>query len=424
VTVKAGDIVTVAGHTVLQRLQSQGLTNAKIPVSTIREIGNDLVVDKVPQEADFTFAMESLAVDCSLEAILHGEVATGSTPETGAGFADATGTEYKWETSQQINVISPWKDPLSFGSGNVAAGHIIPGYFPSKLSYKFGVTDNSSMSAELRGGMFYYADFAPTEDVFTGVTGTQAYVSEEPAIRYRRGGVSGSTFEVALGVLVNGVWMVRDEDFAETGGGPASAAEAVTVTFTGYTVKTGDAIRVAYFTTNAHSFPESVKESAITMPGAVRGRNICVSVASGGADTWQRMFGVQNFGLDASFDITPERELCNDELVGFTVNGTDTTGTIGMHAKDQSAFFTFLKQITGLDTTQEVVGYLNLNPLRVKIEIQDPKNPGSILKTLYIPDAIFDIPATPARVNAVVDFSFTFESLTGTYSAFKGEAAV
>lgn len=423
-TVKAGSIVTVAGHTVIQRLQRQGLTNVKIPVNTVREIGNDLPVDKVPQEPDFTFSLEHLSVDCALEAILHGAVATGPAPNQGAGFNDADGTEYKWESSQAINIISPWKDPQSYGSGNVAAGHIIPGYFPQKLSYKFGVTEDAQTTAELRGGQFFYGAFAPTEDVFTGAAGTQAYTTAEPAIRFRRGGVLGTTFKAALGVLVNGIWRTEGQDYTTTGGGPASAASAITITFTNYTVRDGDVIRVAYFTTNAHSYPDSVHEDALTLPGAVRGRNICLSVASGGSNTWQRVYGVQTVALDASFDIVPERELCNDEMVGFTVNGTDTTGTITIHPKDKDAFFALLHQITGLDTAEEVVGFLNLNPLRVKIEIMNPRNPGAVLKTLYVPDAIFDIPGTPAQVNAVIDFSLTFESLTGTYSAFKGAATV
>lgn len=424
-TVKAGSIITVAGHTVLQRLQTQGLTNVKVPINTVHEIGNDLVVDKVPQEPDFTFALENYAVDCSIEAILHGRSATGPAPNQGAGQADAVGTEYKWEESQMINIVSPWKDPQSYSSGNVVAGHLIPGYFPQKLSYKFGVTEDSAQTAELRGGMFYYGMFAPTEDVIVGSGGTQAYVTAEPGVEFRKGGVLGTTFKNALGVLVNGTWMVEGEDYNTTGGGTPGSNTVVTVTFTdNRPIADGDVIKVAYFTTNAHSYPDTVHESSLVLPGAVRGRNICLSVASGGAETWQRVYGVQTVTLDASFNITPERELCNDELVGVTVNSTDTTGAITLHAKDINSFFTFLKQMTGLDTRNEIVGWLNLNPLRVKIEIMDPRNPGTVLKTLYVPDAIFDIPGTPARANAVVDFSMTYESLTGTYSAFKGAAAV
>lgn len=421
--IKAGTILNVAGRTVLQRLQTAGLGNVTIPIDTIREIGNDLVVDQIPQEPEFTFSMESLAVDCEIEAILHGKVSTGILPSQAAGASDPAGTEYKWETSEFVNILSPWKDPQSFSSGNIIAGHIIPGYFPSKIAYKFGVTENAATSVDLRGGSFFYGGFAPTEDVFTASAATLAYVTAEPAVRYRKGGVGGTTFRSVFGVLVNGVQFNEGADFTTTGGGPASSASPVTITFLSPLVD-GQQIRVAYFTTNAHAYPDSVHADSLTLPGAVRGRNICVSLASGGAGTWQRLGGVQTATLDASFDLTIERELCNDEPTGFTVNGTNVNGVITAHATTAAAFMRLLAQLTGLDNAEEVIGFLNLNPLRMKIEIQDPKNPGNVLKTLYVPNATFDIPGTPARVNAVLDFSFSYQSLTGSYSAFKGAAAV
>lgn len=422
-TVKAGQIVTVAGHTVIQRLQTQGLGNARIPIATIREIGNDLVVDKVPQEPDFTFALESLAVDCSIEAILHGEVATGSAVTAGAGQADPVGTAYPWETSQSINITSPWKDPQTFSSGTVTAGHLVPGYFPQKMSYKFGVTENAMQTAELRGGSFFYGNgLAPTEDLYTAGGGTD-FVTTEPAVEYRRGGAGGTTFQVVFGVLVNGVNQVEGEDYTVTGGG-AGAGSVATVSFI-TAPASGAKIKVAYFTSNAHAYPNAVHESALVMPGAVRGRNIRVGLSSAAVDNaaavWMHVYGVQTFTLDAAFDITPERELDNDEIIGYTVNGTDTTGGMTVHAKDKDAFFKLLKMMTGVNTDQEVLGWLNMNTVLVRCDILDPRNPGSVLKSLRVADARFDVPATPARVNAVVDFSMEYGSLEGTYVAYKGD---
>jgi hypothetical protein len=85
--------------------------------------------------------------------------------------------------------------------------------------------------------------------------------------------------------------------------------------------------------------------------------------------------------------------------------------------------FETLKRLTGVDTDEEVLGFINTNPVQLKIEIQNPKNPGAILKTLYVSDAQFDIPDVPARVNTPVDFTLGWQSQTGTYSAFKGAMA-
>jgi hypothetical protein len=88
-SIRAGSILTVAGRNVVDRLQSAGLGDARIPIETIREIGNDLVVDKVPGEADFTFTMEGLDTSVELMALLHGKIGTGTDPATGyAGAAD------------------------------------------------------------------------------------------------------------------------------------------------------------------------------------------------------------------------------------------------------------------------------------------------------------------------------------------------
>ncbi len=73
-SIRAGSIVTVAGRNIVDRLQSAGLGDARIPIETIREIGNDLVVDKIPGEPDFTFSMESWDVTTDLMAFLHGGI--------------------------------------------------------------------------------------------------------------------------------------------------------------------------------------------------------------------------------------------------------------------------------------------------------------------------------------------------------------
>src|SRR3954467_6892468 len=106
-SVHAGTILTVAGRTVLQRVQSSGLGDVRIPMDTIREVGNELVVDKIPTEPDFTFTLESLDVSADIEAMLHGR--RGDDDSEGAAADDPDGTEYPWETVEPLNIASPWK---------------------------------------------------------------------------------------------------------------------------------------------------------------------------------------------------------------------------------------------------------------------------------------------------------------------------
>jgi hypothetical protein len=90
-----------------------------------------------------------------------------------------------------------------------------------------------------------------------------------------------------------------------------------------------------------------------------------------------------------------------------------------VRSKNADAFINLLADVTGIAPT-EVFGYINQNAVELEILIQNPKNPGEILKTLYVEDAIFQMPGTPARVNTPTDFALRWDSQNGTFSEFKG----
>jgi hypothetical protein len=180
---------------------------------------------------------------------------------------------------------------------------------------------------------------------------------------------------------------------------------------------TGADIRFAYFTTADRAFPQSVHASTIVKPGAVRGRNICVYLGSGSAR--QKVGSVQSFELEATVESDVEREFCNEDIVGRTINGRDCTGTLVVRSKNSDAFFALMSKITGV-ARGEVIGFLNTYSIPLEVAIENPKNPAQILKTLYVDDAILQVPGTPARVNTPTDFSISWESRSGKYLAFKG----
>jgi len=412
-SVHAGTIITVGGNNVIDRIQSAGLGNVAVPVDAIREVGNELVVDKVQGDPDFTFTLNSLDVSTELMAWLTGKVGSSiSDPTAFPGAADAAGTEYKWEDCTYVNVASPWKDPNTGSTGTVVAGHLIPGYYPTSITYRFGVTDNATQEVALAGGAFYYAASPPVEEFAAGDGTTAAFVTSEGTVKYRKGGAGGTTFRNVFGVIVGGVLMSEGTDYTVTGGDGSPA----TITFA--TPPATDAvIRFAYFTTVSKAFPQAVHASTIVKPGAVRGRNIEVWLGTGGAR--KKLGQVQSVELTATIDGVAEREMGNDELVGRTINGRDTTGTITIRSKDAPHFIDLLTQVTGVANT-EVYGWLNLNTAPLEIVIEDPKNPGTAIKTLYVSDAQFQTPGTPAQVNTPTDFAITFQSVNGTFSEFRG----
>lgn len=419
-SIRAGSILTVAGRNVVDRLQSVGLGDARIPIETIREVGNDLVVDKVPGEPDFTFSMESLDVSTDIMAWLHGKVGAGAAANQPPGAADPDGTEYKWETCEFVDIISPWKRNTGTQGGNIHGGLIIPGYYPTRMRYRFGVTDNASQELELAGGSYYYAETPPVVEYATADGVAAAFVTSELARAHRLGGAGGSDFQRVFGVLLNGVLQVRGVDYQETVPGATPAGDPAITTITFATVPANlSQVQFVYFTETAKAYPQTTNADKTIKPGAVRGRNIEVYVGTRGVN--QVLFrGVQTVELEASLEGEVEREMGNSEITGRTVTGTDTTGTITQRPKDKDAFFAGLSQVTGV-ARDEVFGYFNQHTEPVEVKIKDPEDPATTLKTLYIPDGQFQPPGTPGRVNAATDFSFQFDSVSGTFSEFKGD---
>src|SRR4029077_6052884 len=227
-SVNAGSIIHVAGNSVIDRLQSAGLSNVNVPLTVVQEIGNESIVDKIPGDPQFTFSMESWDVSTELEALLMGEHATSATFASGQALdiTDPDGTEYKFSDCQYITIASPWKDPLSSG-GVVNAGHLVPAYWPTRISYSYGVSDQAAETVELSGGSFYYAQGAPVEEFAAG--GATTYTTADPAIPYRIGGADGTSFKSVFGVIVNGVVMIEGVDYTQTpNNSPAPAAATVT----------------------------------------------------------------------------------------------------------------------------------------------------------------------------------------------------
>jgi hypothetical protein len=415
-SVHAGTILTVGGANVLDRLQSAGLGDVRLPIETIREVGNELVVDKIPGEADFTFTMECYTSTSEMLAFLTGKVgaaASGSPP----GGSDPDGTKYRWEDTQTVNIVSPWKDPTTGSAGTVEAGHIVPGYFPTRVRYRFGVTDNATQESELSGGSFYYASHAPVENYANGTGAVLAFTTADPVVGHRKGGGTGTEIRYVFGVIVGQKLMIEGVDYTVSGGSIAAPA-AVTITFVTPPPTGVGNVRFAYFTNAAKAYPQSSHAAAAVVPGAVRGRNIRVFLGSGGAR--QRIASVQSIELEATTESEVEREMGSDEIVGRTINGRDANGTLTVRSRDADSFLALLSKVTGYSTT-EVFGYFNQGyTVPVEIQIVNPKDNAQVMKTLVVVDGVFQPPGTPARVNTPTDFGLQFSSQNGTFFEVKG----
>jgi hypothetical protein len=411
-SVHAGSIIHVGGQNVIDRIQSAGLGDVRLNMETVREVGNREVVDKVPGEPDFTFTMESWDVSTSQEAFLIGKLGSAASASS-PGASDPNGTTYDWldMVGRCVNIPSPWKDPTSGSAGNVEAGHLIPGYYPTRIRYRFGVTDNATQEVELAGGSYYYHESAPREEYWQGTGAQVNFVTTDPAIYYRKGGAAGTLFRSVFGVIVDGQLQTEGVDYTVTGGA-ADPGSAATITFA-EAPEGGAEIRAAYFTSAAKAYPQTVHAAVTVTPGAVRGRNIHVYING------TKVGSIQTAELEGTVEGEVERELGTEDPSGRVVNGTDCRGSLSVRSRDRDRFFDLLQVVTGV-ARNEVYGWFNENEVDLQIRIENPKAPGTIIKTLWVADAKFQPPGTPARVNTATDFSFNFESVNGSFKAVKG----
>jgi len=413
--IPAGSIVHVGGKTVLNRLQDAGLQDPRVPTQTIYETGNDLVVGKILTEADFRFQLTSWDVSTDLMALLHGKFAAMGSLISGA---DPVGTVYKWEDCEFVNVTSPWKRDVGTDGGDIEAGVIVPNLFPTALSYRLGVTENAQMQVTLASGAYYMAKGYPMEETAAGDGAATAFLTSEAAMVHRIGGAGSARYRHVFGVLVNGVPMIEGEDYTVTGGAaPDAAPTAVTINFD-VAPANGAVVKFCYFSPVAHAIPQADNLGTNVTPAAVRGRDITILV--GTPSTAVPLTGIQSFELQAACNGALQREMGQYDPVGYTQTGVDTTGTVTAEPKTIDSFYQMLSEMLGVDT-DEVYGYINQHGVPLTAVIHDPSNPANILKSIYVPDAMFQAPGENARANQVTQFPIRFESMTGVFREIKGE---
>lgn len=414
--IPAGSIVHVGGRTVINRLQDAGLQDPRVPTQTIYETGNNLVVGKILTEADFRFQLTSWDVSCDLMALLTGKAAASLGTQISA--ADTAGTVYSWENCGFINVTSPWKRDTGTQGGHIQAGVIIPKLYPTALNYRLGVTDNAQMQATLSTGAYYMAMGYPIEETATGDGTITSFLTSEPAMVYRIGGHGATLYQYVAGVLVNGVPQIPNVDYNVTGGAlPEAAPTAVTVHMT-VPPPAGAVVKYCYFSPNAHAVPQADNLDTTVTPAAVRGRDITLLL--GAPSTAPTLFGVQTFELAASVTGNLQRQMGTYDPIGYANTGIDCNGTVTMEPKDIPSLFNAMALLMGVDIS-EVFGYINTYSFPLTAVIHDPKNPANIIKSIYIPDAVFQAPGENVRVQQVTQFPIRWESQKGTFREIKGQ---
>jgi hypothetical protein len=361
--------------------------------------------------------MTSWDVSCDMMAMLNGKMG-GAAAAEGPSHADAIGTKYKWEDCQFINLACPWARDTGTEGGDIASGVAVPMYYPTALTYKFGVTANAEQTVTLNGGTYYMAEKFPIEEVVKPEAAATSVETKEKATVYRIGGHGSTIYKRILGVLVNGVIQQEGVDYVEEGGAiPGEEGKIVKMKFAKAFVGT-EIVKFMYFSEKAHALPQAVHASTTVTPAAVRGRNIEVIIGEGGEAV--RLRGTQSFDLSASHTGQIQREMGFYDPIGYNETGIDCSGSIGLDPKEEGALYTALEQLTGI-ARAEVFGYLNEFPVPLSVKIFNPRAPAEVIKSIHVGDALLQIPGSAVKVGQVLNLPLAWESEEGTFEEVKGE---
>lgn len=408
--IKAGQILHDVNGFVVDRIQTGGVSNLNIPEERIYELGNYETVATVLDIPELTFDMESLDVSTEVESLLLAKNPT----------AAVDGDEFNLMNQVPIDVISPFKSAQ--GQYDVVKGIVIPSLHLESCTYRFGVRQNSTQSFQFRGDSVYYTPGTPYYEEFTITAGTnQVYTLAHTANTYTE---SGDTI-YALGVCaVNPSTyaykrLFINTDFTNTSTTVTTLANLSTE---GYTK-----LRVCYSSNTAATYSQDgnnpnshvIHEGDSVKPAAVRGKDIDVYVASAAAtETFTRWTGVQSFEVTRRINLENDEEFGNYKYVSQSFDTQEVTGSIVVKSVDADDLWDKIASVANVANTV-VAGPFTRTPIPVELRISDPST-GSLLKTIYIPDAKFTLPAVQGRVQQKLEVTFNFSSDTGQFYIYKG----
>lgn len=400
--IKAGQIIHDVNGTVVDRIQTGGVSNLNIPEEKIYELGNYNTVATVRDIADLSFSMESLDVSTEIEALLLGQDPT----------ATMDGDEFDFADALPLDVISPFK-----GSGvfTVVKGIAIPYLTLESVSYRFGVKQNAGQTVQLKGDSIYYVPGTPKIQSFTLVNNTLSYNFTDTAIAYVE---SGDTL-YALGVCVKnpstGAYkrLFFGEHYTNTSAGVTLLDDWFD---SGYTK-----LHVVYGTTTVGTYDATVHQGTSVKPAAVRAKDIDVYVYDPGLATpaLTRWTGVQSFEVTRSVNLEADEEFGNSHYVSQDYDTADVTGSISLKPTDAADFWSKIAQIASVSTTA-IVGPYSAVSLAMELRINDPDT-GDRIKTLYVPDARFTIPAVQGQVQQKLTSTLNFTSDGGNLKVYAAE---
>lgn len=404
--IKGGQILHVGnGVAVIDRIQTGGPGQLNIPTEKINELGNYKSVATVRDTPDLSFTLESFDVSTEVEEML--------VPDD-----DPTTTGIDLARSLPLDVASQFKAgekaPLPF---QVTASVALPYLTLEQMSYRFGLRDNATQTATLRGDTIFYNPGATYVEVVAGTnTADQTVVTAHPAYEVAEGEARR-----ILSVTVGDKRLAFGADYTEAYGTVTAGAGVTTITIADPVPADTD-IRIVYSSPDVTSYPQTVHPDTTVKPAAVKGRDIEIYV--GGYDPADRpgsqvnrLNSVQSVNVDWRVQLEKDEEFGNYYAVAQDFEVPTVNGSIDIKPRDNADLMSLLRKTSGVSDATKVLGTATAVPLELDVVIKNPET-GDVIKRLHVPDARFSAPGYQGRVLQKMTVSLPYESDEGTLLIF------
>lgn len=238
-------------------------------------------------------------------------------------------------------------------------------------------------------------------DRLVGDGGTSYTLSESPE-QLKNG-------DYAMSVIVDGVY------FEEV----ASADEAKEYDISGTTLTLGAAasvgsiIMVVYQSATTGDAWTDISDA--TIPAAIRGKDVDVLISA------NEQSRVQSLSINCNFNPQPVREMGNRQIVGYTNQVPEVTGTITVLDTDTD----LLALLSGSETTDTEfpMGQCAASGVALEVKLVDPEDcsePFTVKKTVYLPEVSMTSEAFTSTVNENAQQSIDWRSDDGSIWIYNG----
>jgi hypothetical protein len=404
-SVRAAELIHVGNSILIDRLQQAGPANLNQNVTTIYELGDYESLDRIRDIPDYTMPMQSFDARAQMEAILLGLDYDGM----------ADGHLMDISEVLPLDVLGEYKkgktnaDP--FG---IRAGVILPQLYTESIQYRYGLRQNAAQTVNLRGDQIGWNDASAYEETFTGSGAAgQACALTHGALPYNGDSISGTKYAFSVS-LASGKRLFLGADYTETTTGSGQAKTATVHVIA--SVPNTDKIRITYFSPTVAEYPQvSHAPASAVAPAAIRGKDIEVRI--GGTDVADRWSGVQSVQWNWTVTLDRDEEFGNPLVVSQDFDVPDVGGTINIKPRDMADFLARIRQITGV-ASGETAGPNVTNPVPAMVTLHSPVT-GKAIKSLFTPDAVFDLPGYNQQVQTKFTQDMTFASQSGQFYVVK-----